>query len=185
MKIRGRGSILEGAWGTITGLCDAVVLVGNGLYYIGGEAHWGHLTLLLALAHPGDTHLMAAVEKPCVSPDGPQTDFQTDFSPDGFLGPLALQEILLAGCPTVGIRTGASFVRDGVTGYVVEQLPPSRQCMANDDDKLSLAVYLDGLARSQNLDRHAVRAAAEPEFSSDAIIEGVIAALDPLRVLPC
>ena len=31
-------------------------------------------------------------------------------------GPLALQEILLAGCPTVGVRTGASFVRHGETG---------------------------------------------------------------------
>jgi hypothetical protein len=38
-------------------------------------------------------------------------------------GPLALQEILLAGCPTVGVRTGAAFVRDGVTGVLVERLP--------------------------------------------------------------
>ena len=28
-------------------------------------------------------------------------------------GPLAVQEILLAGCPVVGVRTGAAFVRDG------------------------------------------------------------------------
>ena len=28
-------------------------------------------------------------------------------------GPLALQEILLAGCPTVGVRTGAPFVEHG------------------------------------------------------------------------
>ena len=40
-------------------------------------------------------------------------------------GPLAMQEILLAGCPTVGVRTGASFVRHGETGIVVERLPPA------------------------------------------------------------
>lgn len=98
-------------------------------------------------------------------------------------GPLALQEILLAGCPTVGVRTGASFVRDGVTGYVVERLPPGRQCVANDDDKLALAVYLDAVARAQNLDRMSVRAAAERDFSSDALVERLIAALDPFRAL--
>ena len=38
--------------------------------------------------------------------------------------PLALQKILLAGCPTVGVRTGASFVRHGETGIVVDRLPP-------------------------------------------------------------
>ena len=37
-------------------------------------------------------------------------------------GPLALQEILLAGCPTVGVRTGASFVRHGETLNVSGQL---------------------------------------------------------------
>jgi hypothetical protein len=98
-------------------------------------------------------------------------------------GPLALQEILLAGCPTVGVRTGASFVRDGVTGYVVERLPPGRQCVANDDDKLALAVYLDAVARAQNLGRRSVRAAAERDFSSDAIVERLIAAVDPFRAL--
>jgi glycosyltransferase involved in cell wall biosynthesis len=40
-------------------------------------------------------------------------------------GPLALQEILLAGCPAVGVRTGASFVQHGLTGYLVDRLPPA------------------------------------------------------------
>lgn len=71
----------------------------------------------------------------------------------------------------------------GVMGYIVERLPPGRQCVANDDDKLSLSIYLDAVAWAQNLDRHAVRAAAEHEFSSAAIIEGVIAALDELRAV--
>ena len=34
---------------------------------------------------------------------------------------LALQEILLAGCPTVGVRTKASFVRTSETGVVVRR----------------------------------------------------------------
>jgi hypothetical protein len=97
--------------------------------------------------------------------------------------PLTLQEILLTGRPTVGVRTGASFVCDGITGFVVDRLPPGRQCVENDGDQLALAVYLDALARAHNLDRRAVRSAAEQEFSSDAIVEGVIAALYPLRIL--
>lgn len=98
-------------------------------------------------------------------------------------GPLALQEILLAGCPTVGVRTGASFVSEGVTGYVVERLPPGQQCVENDSDQIALAVYLDALARAQALDRTSVRAAAERDFSSDAIVERLIAAVDPFRAL--
>ena len=38
-------------------------------------------------------------------------------------GPLALQEILLAGCPTVGVRTGAPYVEHGFSGFWVERLP--------------------------------------------------------------
>ena len=98
-------------------------------------------------------------------------------------GPLALQGILLTGCPTVGVRTGASFVREGVTGYVVERLPPGQQCVENDSDQIALAVYLDALARAQALDRTSVRAAAERDFSSDAIVERLIAAVDPFRAL--
>ena len=98
-------------------------------------------------------------------------------------GPLALQEIQLAGCPTVGVRTGASFVRDSVTGFVVDRLPPGRQCVENDTDQIALAVYLDALARVQSLDRDAVRAAAEQEFGTEAVVKSVVAALDPFRVL--
>lgn len=96
-------------------------------------------------------------------------------------GPLALQEILLAGCPTVGVRTGASFVRNGVTGFVVDRLPPGRQCVENDADQLALAVYVDAIARAQALDRQSIRAAAEQEFSQDAIVEEMITALEQLR----
>ncbi|MDP1563431.1 MAG: hypothetical protein Q8M16_18780 [Pirellulaceae bacterium] len=48
-------------------------------------------------------------------------------------GPLALQEILLAGCPTVGVRTGAFFCKMESLGFgsrnchrVDERFPPNR-----------------------------------------------------------
>lgn len=55
--------------------------------------------------------------------------------------------------------------------------------MENDADQIALAIYLDALARAQALDRLAVLAVVEQEFSSDTIVEGVIADLDPLEVL--
>ena len=72
-------------------------------------------------------------------------------------GPLALQEILLAGCPTVGVRTGASFVRTGETGVVVDRLPPGRQCAESDDDVRALAVFMEAIEQAQSMDRHSVR----------------------------
>ena len=57
---------------------------------------------------------------------------------------MALQEILLAGCPTVGVRTGASFVKTGETGVLVDRLPPGRQCVETDADERALAGYLEG-----------------------------------------
>ena len=62
--------------------------------------------------------------------------------------PLALQDILLAGCPTVGVRTGASFVRAGETGVVVGRLPPGRQCAESDEDVWMLDVFMDCVARN-------------------------------------
>src|SRR5262249_37933747 len=75
-------------------------------------------------------------------------------------GPLALQEILLAGCPAVGVATGAPFVRDGLTGSRVGRLPPGQECVAGDDDRAALDAYMDAVRRAQGLDRKAVRAAA-------------------------
>jgi hypothetical protein len=51
---------------------------------------------------------------------------------DGDHGPLAQLEVLLAGCPAVGTRTGASFEKSGETSVVVDQLPPGRRRVAND-----------------------------------------------------
>jgi hypothetical protein len=96
-------------------------------------------------------------------------------------GPLALQEILLAGCPTVGVRTGASFLRDGVTGYSVDRLPPGSQCVATSDDELALSTFLCALNRAQALDRSGVRDQARFEFGTPQIVESIISALGTAR----
>lgn len=91
-------------------------------------------------------------------------------------GPLALQEILLAGGPAVGVRTGASFARDGATGYIVERPPPGRECVANDDDEACLRLYFDAIHRAESFDRKAVRSNAAADFATSSILSGLIAA---------
>jgi len=96
-------------------------------------------------------------------------------------GPLALQEILLAGCPTVGVRTGAPFVRHGETGFIVDRLPPGRKCVAGDADEAALKAYLEAVSQAQAIDNKSVRAAAEEEFSNDRITDTVVNALGQVR----
>ena len=96
-------------------------------------------------------------------------------------GPLALQEILLAGCPTVGVRTGASFVKTGETGVVLDRLPPGRQCVETEDEERALADYLQAIEQAQVMDRHRVRDRAARQFDSDRIVDSVIAALATVR----
>ena len=91
-------------------------------------------------------------------------------------GPLALQEILLAGCPTVGVRTGASFVRTGETGVVVDRPPPRRQRAESDDDVRALVVFMEAIEQAQSLDRHSVRGRAAEEFDTDRIVDSIICA---------
>jgi len=95
--------------------------------------------------------------------------------------PLALQEILLTGCPTVGVRTGASLVCHDITGLLVDRLPPGKQCVDNEDDEAALAAYLNAVRRAQEVDRRAVRAAAATEFATDRIVDAVLTALDEAR----
>jgi len=100
---------------------------------------------------------------------------------DGDHGPLPLQEILLAGCPTVGVCTGAAFVQHGLTGYLVDRVPPGRQCVASRGDERALVSYLDALTRAQAMDRRSVRAAAAEHFATDRIVEAVLAVLAECR----
>jgi hypothetical protein len=92
-------------------------------------------------------------------------------------GPLALQEILLAGCPTVGVRTGASFVRTGETGVLLDRLPPGRQCVETDEDERALAVFMEAIERAQAMDRSDVRRRAVGDFETAYIANQVIGAL--------
>jgi hypothetical protein len=98
-------------------------------------------------------------------------------------GPLALQEILLAGCPTVGVRTGASFVRTGETGVVVDRLPPGRQCAESDEDVRALTIFMEAIEEAQSLDRHSVRYRAAEQFATGHIVDLLLAKLKQLRVV--
>ena len=100
-------------------------------------------------------------------------------------GPLALQEILLAGCPTVGVRTGASFVKPGETGVLVDRLPPGRQCVEADADRAVLEIYLSAIRQAQELDRYGVRQGASRAFSTERTINCLIDALNTVRSSAC
>ena len=89
-------------------------------------------------------------------------------------GPLALQEILLAGCPTVGVRTGAPFVEHGKTGFVVDRLPPGRQCVSGDEDAAALAKFLQAIDQAQSQSRKTVRLCAMEIFDTKHVVDRII-----------
>jgi hypothetical protein len=97
-------------------------------------------------------------------------------------GPLALQEILLAGCPTVGVRTGASFVLTGETGVVVDRLPPGHQCAESDEDVRALAAFMEAVEQAQAMDRHSVRERAAEQFDTDRTVDSIITAVNKARL---
>lgn len=95
-------------------------------------------------------------------------------------GPLALQEILLAGCPTVGVRTGASFVRHGETGAVVDRLPPGASCLESDADAAALDAFIDVIEQAQTLVRGLVREVAAGQFDTTRIVENLLDSLSSI-----
>lgn len=100
---------------------------------------------------------------------------------DDDYGPLALQAILLAGCPTVGVRTGASFVRTGETGVLVDRLPPGRQCVETDDDERALWDYLQAIEHAHGMDRPEIRSHASRTFDATFITDELVVALANAR----
>ncbi|WP_425619233.1 glycosyltransferase [Anatilimnocola sp. NA78] len=96
-------------------------------------------------------------------------------------GPLALVEILLAGCPVVGVRTGAALVQQGVTGLLVERLPSGDSCANRRIADPAAMQFLQALEQIQAFDRSAVRIAAAAEFSTSRIVDQLLLALDELR----
>jgi hypothetical protein len=92
-------------------------------------------------------------------------------------GPLALQEILLSGCPVVGVRTGAPFILHGITGVVVDRLPPGRQRIQCDNDKIALSSYIDAIDIAHGIDRCLVRTIASDQFNTDKIVDFILTTL--------
>jgi glycosyltransferase involved in cell wall biosynthesis len=96
-------------------------------------------------------------------------------------GPLALQEILLAGCPAVGVRTGASFITDGATGFYVDRLPPAPTFASRDDDRDCLSRYLQTLGLAMTLNREAVSQFSRAQFDTSVIVDRLLTIFDDLR----
>ena len=82
-------------------------------------------------------------------------------------GPLALAEILLCGCPTVGVPTGAPFVGPGRSGFLLDRPTP--------------AEWIGAVEQCHALDRRDVGAAAAVQFDTERIVDVVLAALDAAR----
>lgn len=72
-------------------------------------------------------------------------------------------------------------MRHGVTGLVVDRLPPGRPCVATEADGAALDVYLEAFGQAQAMDRNAVREAAAEEFSTKRIVEWLRAVLGDVR----
>ncbi|ADB18363.1 hypothetical protein Psta_3706 [Pirellula staleyi DSM 6068] len=96
-------------------------------------------------------------------------------------GGLALQEILLAGCPAVGVRTGAPLISQGVTGLFVEYLPHGLQSDGSNTNRIRIASLLAAIEYVQQLDRFAVRSIAKERFSEEACVNKLLQALDTAR----
>ena len=96
-------------------------------------------------------------------------------------GPLALQEIQLAGCPTVGVRTGASLISDQESGIFVDRLPPGAECVSSDEDRVCLEHYVAALETAMLFSRPSVRDIAVSTFNTKQIVDSIIKSLDCYR----
>ncbi|MFM8402508.1 MAG: hypothetical protein ACKOAH_32185 [Pirellula sp.] len=79
------------------------------------------------------------------------------------------------------MRTGASFVRDGVTGFWVDKLPPGGRVIFSQQDADLLAAYVDRIAQAMEINRHQVREYAVQEFSTDRITSKIVGTLEEFR----
>jgi hypothetical protein len=91
-------------------------------------------------------------------------------------------ERFLTGINGDGARTGASFVRAGETGVVVDRLPLGGQCAESADDVRVLAVFTDAIEEAQVLGRHRVRNRVTRQFKADRIVDDVVNALKTARL---
>ena len=86
--------------------------------------------------------------------------------------------------PTRSLRAGASFIRNGVTRFFVNRLPPGQECANGDVDQAALVASPEAIQRSQELDRHVVRQRASVDFGTLKSVNSVLSTLDTLRPLP-
>lgn len=82
-------------------------------------------------------------------------------------GPLALAEILLSGCPAVGVPRGSPWIIPGLTGFHVRAFEFHSLCI--------------GIEQAMRLDRPFVRAAARERFNTDVIVQTILRSLDAAR----
>jgi hypothetical protein len=82
-------------------------------------------------------------------------------------GPLAVAEILLAGCPIIGVERGCPFVLAARTGIRLDHFTPIS--------------VLEGIEKCVVMDRNVVRQIALRMFDAERIAAAVIEALDYAR----
>jgi len=82
-------------------------------------------------------------------------------------GPLALAEILLCGCPAVGLPTGAPFLRPNTSGVWIESLRPE--------------AWIEAVEACRAISREHVSEWARREFDPARIASIVLGALDRAR----
>ena len=100
-------------------------------------------------------------------------------------GSLAAWEVMLAGCPIVGVPTGGgALVTEGKTGYLVNKLPLEKNFVQNEENEMCLKILLDTLKKAAELDRMAVREYALQQFDTDRIVDSIIKTLDYYRNQP-
>jgi len=100
---------------------------------------------------------------------------------DNESGGMAVAEMLLAGCPVVGMPTGAPFVRDGRTGFLVDSLLASAFRSERNDVSTPRSAIVEVIRAAHTLDRHAVRIESRHQFSTETIVDQVVEALDFAR----
>lgn len=99
-------------------------------------------------------------------------------------GPIAFEEISLAGCPVVGVRTGSPLVLPGETGILGERLPPGSECLVCEDDKNPLTFFIDGIDQAKSPIRREVRELASKQSKTSTIVDLILKTQRKLKGRP-
>jgi hypothetical protein len=101
-------------------------------------------------------------------------------------GPIASAEILLCGCPILGLHGGGSAIQPLEVGrsYGWDRLPPGAACCTDEKDRERLAVLIEDIHASikhADEERPYCRSKALEAFGSDAVLDKIILALERAR----